>query len=825
MSKLIKPIVFLYFLLGTFFLSEAQRPTSGNNNSTLIELTGKIVDQNEGKALDYATIALLNANDSSLVEGTVSNTKGDFRLEAPAGAYLIRINFIGYETLFIKDVQLKAENPVVKLKTINLAPIETTLDEVEVVAQKNRVQFALDKRVVNVGKDLNTIGGTAADVLDNIPSITVDIEGEVSLRGSNSVRILINGRPSLLSGADALQQLPADLLDRVEVITNPSARYEAEGSAGIINIILKKDKRQGWNGSFNATVGQPASHNGSININRRSNKLNLFASVGARYRNSPRTSFEHRELYDNAGDIRNVLDSYTDSRRGGISGNLRLGADFELNKYNTITGSLNYRKSDDFSNSDIEYFDFGAANILNRIELRNSEEDEGENEIDYNLSWDKTFAQKGRKWSTALVYSGETETQFTSAEERNFDEERRPVPTPDQFQRIDSEERVRRWTLQSDYVHPMTKNRKFEAGFRGSIQYIDSDFLIEDLNPETQLWIVDEGQSNQFEYDEYIYAAYAIFGDKVNKFSYQFGLRAEHTEITTHLVETNEKFDKKYTNLFPSVFFSYDLPNENAVQISYSRRVRRPRFYYLNPFSSFSNPLSVRQGNPDLDPAFTDAYEINYIKYWEKSSLSSSLYYRNTNGLIQRVNRTEPFIDSNGEEQVRNISYPLNLSRRQDIGFEVSFTWDFAKWVSVNTNANLYKGIVDGSAQGFSTTHFFSWTSRTNAQFKIDPLTEAQITINYRGPEQNPQGKRYDFLYTDIGISRDIMKKKATVNFRVVDLFKTAWYRYESFGDDFFVYREGQWRTIQQFYFGFVYRLNQKKRKSRQRQMNFNFED
>ncbi|MEM8896571.1 MAG: TonB-dependent receptor [Bacteroidota bacterium] len=804
-------------LILAFSFGQGQRQgRSPQGRSAKFKIVGQVKNE-EGKNLEYATIALLAAKDSSFKGGIVTDANGKFELEAPKGTYLVKVNFIGFEEQYLSPISLNEEKPFVKTQDIVLTSASTTLDEVEITTQKSRVQFALDKRVFNVGKDLNTIGGTASDLLDNIPSVTVDIEGEVSLRGSNSVRILINGRPSLMSSADALQQIPADQIDRVEIVTNPSARYEAEGNAGVINIILKKDQRKGWNGSLNASAGYPDQHNASANINYRINKLNLFAGAGLRYRNTPRPAYERRQDLDNDGNLIEVLETDEDRMRGGFSYNLRFGLDYQINKYNTLTGSLSYRAGDDFNDSDILYNRLNNSFVLDSLGARNSYEEEDDEDLDYNLTWEKKFAQKGRKWTTSLIYSNGWEREAMEAENQELDIlTRNPIEAPQDLQDILNEESTEDWTFQSDYEHPISKTKKFEAGVRTGIRRIDTEYRVEDFNVETQVWERDPRLSNQFRYDEDIYAAYASYGDKINKLSYQVGLRLEHTDVLTELKETGERNEQNYTNLFPSVFFNYELPGENSIQLSYSRRVRRPRFWDLNPFLSFSNPLSQRTGNPNLQPEFTDSYEINYIKYFEKVSLNMSLYARDTRDLIQRIARRETTTDLSGNTQEVIIRTTENLGTRQDYGLEVGINLELGDWLNLTSNSNFYRGVVNGNAAGFAeVTRFFSWTSRMNAQFKIDAKTDAQLTLNYRGPEKNPQGNRLDFFYTDIGISRDVLKGKGTINLRVRDVLNSALFQYEAFGNNFFLYREGRWRVIQQVFVGFTYRINQKKRKGR----------
>ena len=720
--------------------SQTQRP---GRPGAGFAIAGKVLDASSKQALEYATVALLNRTDSSLVAGIVSDAKGGFVLEAKAGTYILKVQFLGYNTLYKDGLQLNQDKPFINVGSLAITPGNTTtLDEVEIRAEKSRMQFALDKKIFNVGKDLTTQGGSAADLLDNIPSLTVDIEGNVSLRGSSGVRLLVNGKPSGLTGVNALQQLQANMIDRVEIITNPSARYEAEGTAGIINIILKKDRRKGWNGSIDLIGGIPHSHNAALNLNHRREKLNFFGSLGARYRKTPARSFEHREIRQ--GGVLSILDQNGKRTRGGFSGNLRLGADYFIDKYSTITGSLVYRLSDDFNTGNIEYLSFDDLYTLQGVNLRDTEEDEDEESLDYNLSFERKFARKGQKFTIDLVFTQEDETESMDAVEQAFDANYAPIAAPDLNQRINNGENVTEWVIKSDYVHPIGKDGKFEAGYRGSIRDITNTYLVEELNPETLIWESLVNISNDFEYNENIHAAYLIYGNKWGKFSYQGGLRAELTEIDTELKQTLEKNERSYANLFPSLYLNYELNEGNALQINYSRRVRRPRFWDLNPFFSFSNPLSIRSGNPNLNPEFTHSMEIGHVKYWEKATLSSSIYYRHTDDVITRISRVN-------EEGV-NTSMPENLATRKDLGAEFSFTFEPFDWLDLTASSNIYRGNINGENLGFARqTEFFSYTSRLNSKISVKEAFDIQVMVNYRGAEKTPQGKRKSILYTDFG--------------------------------------------------------------------------
>lgn len=804
-------IKLFYLFLTSLFLfppSLWSQDAGGSKNGKVI-LSGKVMDADSREVMEYATVTLLALPDSNLIGGTVTNAKGNFQLEANSGSYLMKVAFLGYEDRFLPAFTLDKNMQFYKAGEIYLNTATTTLDAVEISSERSQVEFALDKKIFNVSQDLNRVGGSAADVLDNIPSVTVDVDGNVQLRGSNNVRILVNGRPSGLTGissAQALQQFPANMIERVEIITNPSARYEAEGNAGIINIILKKDLRQGWNGVFDVATGWPHNHQASINLNHRREKVNFFINYSARYRKSPGGGLTSRELYrvDSLTGEPYTLRLDQDQRftRGGLSNSIRLGTDFFINPQNTLTAAVIYRVGNDLNTGTIEYLDFDRE-LLTGITLRNTEETELETNLDYNLNYRKTFSQKDRVLTADVIYSGGVEGESMDAENQDFSPEYRPLGTPNLQQRINNTETQKNLVLQSDYVHPLGDEGKFEAGVRAGLRQIVNDYLTEELDRATSEWETLTEVSNLFEYDESIFAAYGIYGNKINRFSYQLGLRAEMTHITTHLIETNQKFDKRYQNLFPSAHITYEFPDQVSLQVGYSRRVRRPGFWDLNPFSSFMNPFSIRMGNPDLNPEFTHSLDLSYLKYWDKASFSGGVYFRHTDGVIQRISR----VDELGITR----SMPENIAQREDIGLEFSTSYEALKWLRLNASTNIYQGrLRDAVVIGEENRNFVSWTARSNAQIRLDGGWEGQVMLNFRGAEKNALGARKAMFYSSLGVNKDVLDKKATLSFRLSDIFNTQFYRYESYGEDFFL--EGNYRRRpRQVTLGFTYRLNQEK--------------
>lgn len=766
---------------------------------------GTIVDQDTQSPLEFATITIFASKDSSLIGGGVTDLKGDFKIEVKPGTYWVKLEFIAYQALIVENVIVTKNTPEVDLGTIGLLPAAEVLAEVEVIAEKSTMQLALDKKIFNVGKDLANIGGSASDILDNVPSVSVDIEGNVSLRGSSAVRILVNGQPSTLVGlsnTDGLRQLPANLIERIEVITNPSARYEAEGMAGIINIVLKKERSKGLNGSFDVNVGYPDNYGTSLNLNYRRDKINFFTSYGLRYRKNPGSSSRYQEFYGDTSTT--IIDQIGTRERGGWSNNIRLGTDIFFNKNNTLTSTFTYSFSDENNNSETKFETYlNSKDNLQELSRRFENELEDENELEYSLIYKKTFEQKDREFIVNLQYQESTEGENSTYREAFFNSDGTPSNDADLNQRSNNDEGQKNWSLQLDYIHPISKDGKFETGLRGTLRDITNDYLVEELADGT--WLNLENLSNNFIYNEDIYAAYAIFGNKINRFSYQLGLRLEHSEVLTELLQTNEVNDRSYTNLFPSAHVTYELAANNAIQLSYSRRLRRPRFWDLNPFFTFSNPKNLFAGNPNLNPEFTHSIELGHIKYWDKASFSSAIYYRHTDGVIERITR-KVGIDS-------TETRPQNLATEDAMGLEFTFSADVKKWWKMDGDMNFYRSITDGESEGISLyADTYTWFARLNNRVTVAKNIDMQMRLNYRAPRETTQGKQKSYTTMDLGASKDIFKNKGTLTLSVRDVFNSRRRRSISFNEGFYQESSFQWRS-RQITLSLNYRLNQNKKR------------
>lgn len=801
----------IFLSIVIFFLSivksQGQQPGFNQRGQDQLpfSVSGQIVDAETGAPLEYTTVSLHNISDSSLVTGGITNEKGEFKISTRPGRFYLQVQFISYRDKMLENIHLNKNNPEVQLGNISLEPDSETLSEVVVAGEKSQMLMKLDKRVFNVGKDLSNAGGNAAEILDNIPSVTVDVDGNVSLRGSQNVRILVDGKPSGLVGissTDALRQLQGDLIERIEVITNPSARYEAEGMAGIINIILKKDNREGLNGAFNITAGYPNNYGASINLNLRKKWVNLFVNYGVNYRKTPGKGSSFQQFF--FSDSTYFTDRTREHERGGLSNNARFGADFFLNDKNTLTTSMLYRVSDEENDTDIRYKDFSGAGNLIAQTLRQDKEIEDESNQEYVINYSRTFDKKRQKLTADIQYRESREKEDSDLMESLLDQSTVSFEA-NLFQRSLNDELENNLFIQADYVHPFGKEGKIETGFRSTFRKIDNDYIVEELN-ESGVWENLEGFTNHFNYDENIYAVYAIAGNKMNRISYQLGLRMEITDIRTKLEETNEDNEKNYTDFFPSAHLTYELKKSNSIQASYSRRLNRPRFRELNPFSSFSDSRNIWTGNPDLDPEYTNSYEIGYLKNWEDASLYYGVYYRHTTDVTQRITRVEDGI---------TFTRPENLSTENAFGIEANISKDIKDWWKVNGNVNLYRAMIDGAAFGEDlSSDTYSMSGRVNSKMTFWKALDYQLSMMYRAPRESTQGKRKAMYSVDMGLSKDILKNKGTISLSVRDLFNTRKWRSETFGANFFSDSEFQWRS-RQVLVSFSYRLNQRKKRER----------
>ena len=786
---------YLLFFLPLLFFSLY---SSGQDQGRKFAIRGKILDDN-GTAVPFANVALYDLT-STLITGAVSDDQGQFSIQAAPGTYSLKITFLSYEEKTIPVVKVVASD--VALGSIQLKSSSQILNEVTIQGEKSQMELHLDKRVFQVGKDLSNISSSASDILDNVPSVTVDMEGNVSLRGSQNVRILIDGKPSGLTGistADALRQLQGNLIESVEVITNPSSRYDAEGEVGIINIVLKKERQKGINGSFSLNAGHPDNFGASYSMNFRREKMNFFSSYGFNYRTNPGKGFSYQRIEED--DSVFVYDERRKRTRSDNGHNLRAGMDYFLNEKNTLTGSFLLRNSNGLNTSQTVFSDYDD-DVLLRTVTRNEREKEPELNTETSINYRKDFAQKGRQLTADFKWIENIET-----EEADFRQTDDSAPDSIVLQRSYNTENERNLLLQADYVHPFGKSGKWEAGIKSTQRVLDNKFYVQQQNEDGE-WVTDSVFDNHLIYHENIHALYFMLGNEFpdGKFAWQTGLRGELTDILAEFVNTPEATSKQnYFNIFPSAHLSYKFDTEKTLQLSYSYRLSRPRFRELLPFSGYSNNRSLFIGNPNLRPEFTHSIETGYLLNWKSGSALSSIYYRYRTGVHERIRLTDP--DNPGT----TIMYPINLGKENAYGLEFTLSWTPVHWIRLNSNANFYRAITEGSFEDqylFSDT--YTWTTRTTSRFTFFKKWDFQAGLNYRGPRQTPQGSQRAQYAIDLGLSRDLFKDNGTLTFSVRDLLNSRKWRWTTDTDNIYSTGEFQWRS-RQMTLTFTYRLNRKK--------------
>jgi len=761
-------------------------------------ISGNLEDPDKNPVL-FANVALYSLKDSVLVGGIASDENGNFKVPATNGSYFLKITFLTLDEKIVPDVKVLGKN--VDLGTIKMTANAKVLREVVVKGEKSQMELQLDKRVFNVGKDISNIGSNASDILNNMPSVTVDVDGNVALRGSGNVRILIDGKQSGMVGmnpAEALRQIPGDLIESIEIITNPSSRYDAEGEVGILNIVMKKNIRYGLNGSFTGTAGYPSNLGGSFNVNYRKKKVNLIASYGHLYREGPGRGFS-RQAYSSP-DTSFVYEQKNTRTRGGFSNSFMVGMDYFLNQHNTLNGTLSYRKSRNKNTSLLEYRDFDLNNNLTRTVFRSEDETEPRANFEAALNYNRTFAKKGKSLSFVGKYILSDETEAALFNERTQGE------AASIFQRSFNTEDEKNMLFQLDYIQPYGKNGKIETGLKSSVRLLDNDFSVHQQNQQMN-WTILPEFDNRFAYDEKIHAGYLMASNQFGKVFVQAGLRGEYSDITTELKKTNIESHRKYFNLFPSLHLSYKLKQSQTVQLSYSYRLSRPDFRSLLPFSNFSDSRVFRAGNPLLNPEYTHSFEAGHLMNFEKGTLLSSIYYRHRLGVVENITA----VDSSGFTTIT----PINLSTGDSYGFEFNLTYDPFDWWKWAANANVFRAVNEGFYNDIELkSDTYSWTSRISSRMTLFKNVDFQASLNYRAPRKTTQGRELSQYAIDLGLSRDILKGRGTLTASVRDLLNSRKRRSIVENAGYYSQSEFQWRA-RQFLVTFSYRLNRSKEKER----------
>ncbi|MDO5980411.1 TonB-dependent receptor domain-containing protein [Flavivirga spongiicola] len=801
MNKFISTsLMFLLSILATYAQPK-------NNTESIIQkdviITGKVLDKETKDPLEYATISFFNKRKNRIVAGGITDINGAFSIPVPKGTYDISIEYISFITQTILNKKITSN---INLGVFSLEIDLESLDEVEIIAERTTVEIKLDKKIYNVGKDLTVSGGSVSDVLDNVPSVSVDGEGNVALRGNDNVRILINGKPSGLVGlssTDALRQLPAESIQKVEVITSPSARYEAEGTAGILNIILRRSKLQGLNGSVTANVGHPDAAGLSGNINYRTGDINFFSTTTYRYNERIGHWYNNVKYNDiNTPDL-DEKRNWTDIQKGI---NTNTGLEWYINDSASLTTSVVYsnNNNDDRSVNNLIQLDKNTGTTTRSLRLN---PEIGDNEtIQYAANFMKNFKDSDHKLTFDFQYEN-TNNDKNSIINLNGIETEMVANFEDQTQIL----------LQSDYVLPIGEKSQFEIGYRGDFSNNSTDFRVDTLNVNTNEFEANKNLTNIFNFKQYLTAAYVQFGSKIDKFSYLLGLRLENTKTTIDQPTSGDFKRKNLTGLFPTVNLNYEISDDESVTIGYNRRLRRPRGFMLNPFPSRSSITNVFQGNPDLDPTYTDRFELGYLNKFNKFTLSSALYYAYSTNVMTFVSRrTGETVIIEGEEFPVIERGPVNLATDNRYGFEFNLNYSPSRKWRINTDFNIFKFERDGSFNGVNLeANNLTWSARLTNKLTLPYKVDWQTNINYRGPSEDAQNNRKGRLTTNLAFSKDLFKEKASVAFNIRDLFNSNIFKNHITAETFTADQEIQFRGGRTYNLSFTYRFNQQKKQER----------
>ena len=773
MRKLLTAIILFISFGGHAQLAPNENPAAMRSG----KIRGVIIDSNTQQPMEYANIAIYNKRDSSLVTGGITNEEGLFEISGLGfGVYYAEANFIGYEKVSLPEIRIIPTNQTVDIGRLTLNASSVEVQGVEVVAERQRIEYQIDKKVINVKQDINAAGGTAVDVLENTPSVEVDIDGNVLLRGSSSFTVLIDGRPTVLSGNDALRQMPASAIENIEIITNPSAKYDPDGMAGIINIVLKKNILAGFNGIVNAMVGTGDKYRGDITMNYRTKKSNLFFSADWNEDNSDGSFYSEREIF--SGDTTEFLiaDGSRDFGRNGF--NIRAGVDFFLTDKATLTLSGTGGEYGSDRNGGSKLREYTRPASYDRYMYNNNLSGRNGNAINANVNFQQKFDESGAHKLDALFYF----SQGTSDDTEDQDEYYTDASYKTNLGFIDrirstETETSNETRMKIDYVRPAGSGGKLEAGLQSTLDREQEKFNFENYNPATAAWINNPLFTSAFTFRRDIHAGYMTWSGKADKLQYMAGLRGEYTfrEID------QEKIAKPYTldrfDLFPTGHLSLQATQSLQLMASYSRRINRPSGGDLDPFPSYMNQYTIRVGNPELKPEYSGSYQLSIMQRFGASFLSGEVFYRTTNNLISRI-----------QELRDGIIYmsATNVNRDFSLGSEIMANLNVTKWLMLNTSFSVFNYRIEGELNGSSIDReSTNYSMRMNGNFRLSPDSRLQLTAFYRGPSVQAQGDMKGMFFSNVSYRHEFLKKKLTATLSVRDVLGTSKFEGKTYTEDF----------------------------------------
>ncbi len=756
--------LFIIFLFSFSFVTTAQIRDGKKNEGSI---TGKILDFNAKTPVEYANIILFNEKDSIQVTGTVSNKNGIFLLTGvKEGNYFLNVQFIGYGKKTFKNINITASRNKIDFGFIYIKPSAVSLQNVIVQGERSPVTYKIDKKVIDVDQMQTAVSGNVADILENIPSITVDVDGNVSLRGSSNFTVLIDGRPTVMDAQDALQQIPASSIKNLEIITNPSAKYDPEGNAGIINIIMKKNQNFGLSGIANANVGLNNKYGGDFLFEQKNSSMNYNFGMDYNRRSFPGSRNEEKQFFYE--DNTSFVNSNGSRDRGRISFGLRGGVDFNLSENDLISFGGRFGTRDQINNTILNYNEWSLNDPQNILYLSRTENDRTGSFFAFHSSYSHKFLTEGHEISGDFFFG-----------HNNSDESNLNADIQNEIQ-IDGKKTTEsgpgsRLRSKIDYTLPLGETRKFEAGSQGEMRLSKDITKLYQFNAQTGIYDYQSDYSNNIDYNISSLAVYSIYSDNWSNLGFQGGARAEYTFRTIKLTDKNQNFSIDRWDYFPSIHASYKFTEETQMMLSYTKRIDRPHGWELEPFYSWTDANNVRIGNPSLLPEFIDSYDYGFQTFFGGISFSNDFYYR---------------INHNKIEHLRSVYSPNvtltsfdNVGTDYSLGSEFMITYDPLKFWDVNLMGNLYNYKIDGVIfdESFA-RESFNWSTRISNGFKISASTTIQFNVRYNSPTVSSQGKREGFFMTDLAVKHDIIQKNLSITLQIRDLLGTGKYDFYSQG-------------------------------------------
>jgi outer membrane cobalamin receptor len=757
-------ILLVIFVFHTFLLL-ADNP----DNKGVIK--GVIRDSITSQPVEFATVAVYKSNDQTLIDGAITGAMGDFKIsKLEDGNYDMEITFIGYKTKHLKNIFISGNNAI-DLNDIFISMTAENLKEVEITAGIPSIEYQIDKKVIHVDKQITATAGTAVDILESVPSVSVDVEGNVTLRGSSGFSVFIDGKPSVLDPNDVLQQIPASAIADIEIITNPSAKYDPDGTAGIINIIMKKIKLEGFNGVVDANVGMYGTFGGDFLLNYRKNAVNIYLGADYNKRANPGISEYERITIDTIAKDTTITAAEGDFESIRISWQLRGGIEIDAGKNDYFNIGFRYGHRERTGTTTRNYDEWIEPGGIHNPYISNENEERGGNFYSATIDYMHSFSKQGHNLSAQFIYDNR------ESNEMSLNWLYTDIDTSS-AQKTTEEGPAERFRIKADYTLPIGENDKFEAGYQSRISSSEDATNLYNYDIDTKEFVLIPEYSNTTQYDQNIHAVYAIYAGEITNFGYQLGLRGEYTYRYMELLSTGETYTLDRMDYFPTIHLSYNLPKDNMMMASYTRRIERPRGWYLEPFITVQDAFNLRQGNPELLPEYIDSYELNYQKRFNKDFISFEAYYRVTHNKIERVSSVY-------EENILLHTFE-NVGKDYSLGGELMIAVDFFKWWHADIMGNLYYYEVKGELYGesFDNTSL-NWGSRFNNSFKVAEFTNIQLTGNYISPSVSAQGKRYGYYVVNAAVKQELFKRKLSLTLQARDLFGTAVFESINEGPDF----------------------------------------